>query len=255
MSIELDEEVMHSIDHYKFWSVRQKKVNIEAEFRGQFEERRFYDTILKDLRLLGNPAKKTRRGMNERDLVRPGVHLLGYRIEFKFGDDRSGWVELANQLKRDPDGEYSTVRWELGLADRVLVPACKLEGHNQPIKQFPGNGQGDHYLCYKVTKGEGVNVPMRMTDQFSTPKRPKPPQITAIIPEYFAVPVRKRHGIPEETTRFTSADAHLAIYRITGQKLTVPFTAIDQFSLYPDLIADQHVAIGIPSVKRKWDYR
>ena len=222
-------------DHYAFWRLREpRKVAFPVRLRDQFHK----DDVsrrLVNVTHLGNPARKTRKGREEEDIHQAKVHLLAYGIDNFIPPDKDSKVIVRNQFTGS-DGHT----WVLGEAPLLLVPARK--SHDE-VPTTPPPPRVDHFLCYKVVdfEGPGIEETIGVADQFG------PSDVEYLRPLFLGVPADKNgEGL-------LHPDVHLAIYEMTPPLRPPAFLSVntaDQVQPHKELLAEERVWLGVPSLKQ-----
>lgn len=235
------DQVILSINHYKFWKIRSRKTERPVTVTGQFDEQRWWDVTLCAPTLLGNPVEKYHRQHQPAPVPHPRLHLTAYPI---YVPQPRRVVVLTNQFSQ---GDPAT--WYLGAAVLLLVPAGKGEGDEIP----PLPERGDHYVGYQVLNPQRFPVEAVLVDQFDRHLGRKE-EIRELEPALFCVPVQKRHGKPDARPLWFPL-AHLALYNIrpNDEIPPIPVTTADQFHRDEHVDAYESVMLGVPSYKHSWD--
>jgi hypothetical protein len=197
-----------ALDHYKFWRVEGLPLGQTVPVKEHLGAE--WDVRLSMPELLGNPALKVHDRVPY-PIKNGALHYVAYRVDSDSPVHPP--VVVLNQFTNGFE------RWELGMADWLLVPASKsLQG---PPDYPP---VGDHFLCYAVTK---LDPRVTIQDQFDTAdNRDKVEDITPMRPTHFCVPVQKLHGKNAEVRDRTTG---LAMYAIPNDPYERQVGTRDQF--------------------------
>ena len=104
------------------------------------------------------------------------------------------------------ENQFGKFEIRTGTGYGLLVPTQKVE----PGSTFPE--ALDHYKVYRLLDVEQIpNINLKLRDQFGAS------EARLRIPQYFAVPVKKRHGT--QTIPIHNPNAHLLIFSITTREL------------------------------------
>jgi hypothetical protein len=167
-----------------------------------------------------------------------------------------------------PNGEPSVdmhahLTWYRGVQPPEPIRAVVLENIFGKLKIRTGTGQGllvptqqmaqrsafpnalDHYKVYRLA--DVLRVPettLKLRDQFGESK------VQVQVPQYFAVPVEKRHGTKAFEVQNTRA--HLLIVGITVRDLEAKVPIRNQFDRRTSVEIGRTVMLAVPSAVRDW---
>lgn len=211
------------LDYFKFYDVENREAEADLLLRGQFD-RRPQKMRLRLLDYFGNPVSK-----NGEPLYDKHAHLAWYRGVQPREPLRQ--VVLENQF-----GKFDI---RTGKGYGLLVPTQKLERGSV----FP---EGlDHYRVYRLVDVEEVpGVVLKLRDQFGSD------EVKLRLPQFFAVPVLKRHG--DKTYPIHNERAHLLIFSITARELEKSIKLRNQFARSIGVRVVRSLMLAAPSVKHEW---
>jgi parallel beta-helix repeat protein len=206
------------LDHFKLYSASGAPINQPVYLEDQFHNESFAAMVGSPV-FFGNPAEKWYDD-TVTQIYNVNDHLTVYNLT-NFGIGSQTWsVEVYNQF----GSQNFTVSDPVMLA----VPTQKL-----PYDPFVGP---DHYLLYKVLDGKLLDVPVLLTDQFTSE------EVMVLKPVYFANPVSK-DGSPVE-----DPEAHLVFYQIVGAQYAGEVSIHNQFGM-ADLEVSNPALLAVPSDK------
>jgi len=221
------------VDHYTFWRVHPVELDATVTLQDQFQMEPF-ETRLRAVEFLGNPARKVRREREEEDIHHSKVHLLAYGLEKQIGGPPDNNPPIVRNQFTSEEGE----RWSLGRTRFLLIPARKAP-YPEPAPTTPPPPRVDHFLCYDVLSAPHVHEPMVLRDQFGTT------DTAELRPILFGCPVIKNHE------GLIHPDVHLAIYELNPglhPPSTIGVNTADQLRQW-ELNAVECVWLGVPSHK------
>ncbi len=211
------------LDYFKFYDVENRDAQGDLQVRGQFDKR----PVPMRLRLLdffGNPVSK-----NGERLFDKNAHLAWYRGVQPAEPPRR--VVLENQF-----GKFEIIT---GTGWGLLVPTEKIERGSV----FPQ--QLDHFKVYRLLRVvESPGKTLKLRDQFGSD------EVKLQLPQFFAVPVTKRHG--DKTTAIQNPRAHLMLFSITNHEYKKAIRIRNQFGAGVALRVVRSLILAVPSLKREW---
>jgi hypothetical protein len=215
------------LDHFKVYDVDDVATPIPVQLVDQFLDAP--DVDLEVLDKFANPVQKTVGLTDERvfEIYDPMAHLTWYRFT---GSAPSRLVVIQNQLVPE---------WALVVTNptHLLVPTRK-EELCPPMKL-------DHFKCYDVFQDPGLDVQVRLQDQFDHPNEQV---VTVREAVKFCNPVDKNgEGIenPED---------HLTCYRIEPNvSQDLPVNIGNQLDPNQDITVRENEYLCVPTLKLFWE--
>jgi hypothetical protein len=211
------------LDYFKFYDVENLDAQADLLLRGQFD-RRALKLQVRLLDFFGNAVSK-----NGEPLYNKHAHLAWYR-----------GVQPAEPMRRViVENQFGKFDIRTGTGYGLLVPTQKLERGSM----FPE--QLDHYKVYRLVDVEQVpNKALKLRDQFGGD------EVKLRLPQYFAVPVAKRHG--DKTFPIRNERAHLLIFSITTRDLKKGIKLQNQIASGVGVKVVRSLMLAAPSLKREW---
>lgn len=210
------------LDYFKFYDVENREAAGDIQIKGQFD-RRPVKMRIRMVDYFGNAVSK-----NGEPLYSKHAHLAWHRGLQPAEPPRL--VVVENQF-----GKFEI---RTGTGYGILVPTQKVEAGSEFPKEL------DHYKVYRLLDAEDhPAVVLKLKDQFRTE------EVKLRLPQYFAVPVAKRHG--EKSYPIMNEKAHLLIFSITSREIQKEIRIKNQIKS-TGLKVVRSLMLAAPSVKHEW---
>jgi hypothetical protein len=211
------------LDFFQIYDVVNKAAGGDVSLRGTFDTRR----QRMQMALLDYFA--TSASINGEPIVDTHAHLTWYRGIQPPEPIRAVMLENV----------FGKQKIRTGTGDGLLVPTQQIA----PGSPFPD--QLDHYKVYRLA--DVLRVP---NDALSLRSRFGASRVRVEVPQYFAVPVDKRHGT--KAFAIQNRRAHLLILGITMREHEAKISVRNQFDRRTSLELGRSVMLAVPSIMLDW---